>query len=357
MPAFLAPYPRLTEALVSLLLLLASYVGARVVSFLLGELVARQVKKTATDLDDRLLGALKRPVTYSLFLVGAYAALLRLPIPPRWVQALHSLFFVCAVLLVALALIRSYVILLEWYARPGRTLNAGELAAEFRPLFSKLGKVFVGLLALIVVLQHFGVNVQSLVVSLGVGSLAVGLAAQDTLANMFAGFTIMLDRPFRVGDRIQLASGEAGDVVSIGMRATLIKTFDETLLVVPNSLLVKERLLNLSVPTRHLTTRVAVSVAHGSDLARVREILTAAALSSPHTDPERPPVVQITKLAEFSVHFLLVFWTKDYLEQGLATSAVNEEIHRRFLEGGIEMPVPASRVVQEEKPPLEAEEE
>ena len=74
-------------------------------------------------------------------------------------------------------------------------------------------------------------------VSLGVGSLAVGLAAQDTLANMFAGFTLMLDRPFRVGDRIQLASGEVGDVEAIGMRATRIKTSDETILVVPNSLL------------------------------------------------------------------------------------------------------------------------
>ncbi len=68
---------------------------------------------------------------------------------------------------------------------------------------------------------------KSLVVSLGVGSLAVGLAAQDTLANMFAGFTLMLDRPFLIGDRIQLASGEVGDVEAIGIRATRIRTPDD----------------------------------------------------------------------------------------------------------------------------------
>jgi small-conductance mechanosensitive channel len=99
------------------------------------------------------------------------------------------------------------------------------------------------------------VNVSSLVVSLGVGSLAIGLAAQETLSNMFAGFTLMLDRPFQAGERIRLASGEVGDVLAIGMRATRIKTLDETILVVPNNILVRERLVNMSRPALHLTTR------------------------------------------------------------------------------------------------------
>ena len=97
------------------------------------------------------------------------------------------------------------------------------------------------------------------------GSLAIGLAAQDTLANMFAGFTLMLDRPFRVGDRIQLSTGEVGDVEEIGMRATRIRTLDETILVVPNSLLVKERVVNLSRPTAPSSPEVEVGVAYGSD--------------------------------------------------------------------------------------------
>ena len=109
---------------------------------------------------------------------------------------------------------------------------------------------------------------------------AAYLGAQDTLASMFAGFTILLDQPFRVGDRIQLATGETGDVQSIGMRATSIKTGDDTILIVPNSILVKERLVNQSRPTRHLATRVDVGVAFGSDLGKVKEVLRAAALRS-----------------------------------------------------------------------------
>ena len=139
-----------------------------------------------------------------------------------------------------------------------------------------MGKVFIALVAVTVLLQHFGVNVASLVVSLGVGSLAIGLAAQDTLANMFGGFTLMLDRPFRVGDRIQLATGEVGDVEAIGMRATRIRTTDEMLLVVPNSALVKDRVVNYNLPSRALTTNVEVDVAYGSPLDAARSLLAEA---------------------------------------------------------------------------------
>jgi small-conductance mechanosensitive channel len=249
-----------------------------------------------------------------------------------------SVLFVLAVIVVAVLLARAYRLLLDRYAARPHVLGGQELAREFNPLFGKVGSLFIGLLALITVLQHFGVNVASLVVSLGVGSLAVGLAAQDTLANMFAGFTLLIDRPFRVGERIQLASGEVGDVDAIGMRSTLIKTPEETILVVPNSLLVKERLVNLSRPTRHLTTRGEVGVAYGSDLSRVKEALREAALSSAHVDAERPPVVQLSRFGDFAVHFTVVFWAHDYLHQALARSEVAEAVYRALAAAGIEIP-------------------
>jgi MscS family membrane protein len=189
--------------------------------------------------------------------------------------------------------------------------------------------------------------VASLVVSLGVGSLAIGLAAQDTLSNMFAGFTLMADRPFRVGDRIRLATGETGDVQEIGMRATLIQTLDETLLVVPNSLLVKDRVVNLSRPSRGLTTRVEIGVAYGSDLSLVRGLLAEAALASEHADRERAPEVLVTRFTDFAVTVMLVFWVRDYTKQGLAVSQVYEEIERRFRERGVEIPLPVRRLIVE----------
>jgi MscS family membrane protein len=342
----LATHPEVKEALASLALLAAAYVVARVVSYLIGLAIARPAARGGSD--RRLLSALKRPITYALFLAGAWAAVDRLPASPRVDAAAQSVLFVFGLLLITLALARSYAILLEWYGtRSAHDGTSSELAREFGPLFSKVGKVFIALVALSMLLQHFGVNVASLVVSLGVGSLAVGLAAQDTLSNMFAGFTILLDRPFRVGDRIQLATGETGDVQSIGMRATVIKTPEETILVVPNSLLVKERLVNQSRPTRHLVTRAEVAVVFGSDLGRVKEVLRAAALRSPRVDPDRDPVVLITRLHESAVHFAVMFWARDYAEQGLARTEVYEAVHDGLRAAGIEVPRPPQRMSQE----------
>jgi MscS family membrane protein len=241
------------------------------------------------------------------------------------------------VVTVGVAVARAYRIFLGWYAGRPQLPGGSDLAREFNPLFAAVGTIFIALIAAITVLQHFGVNVASLVVSLGVGSLAIGLAAQDTLANMFAGFTLMLDRPFRAGDRIRLAHGEVGDVEAIGMRATLIKTAEHSILVVPNSLLVKERLVNQSRPTRRVMTRVEVGVAYGSDLDRVKEVLTQAALSSDHVDPDPPPAVLLARLGDFAVHFVVVFACSDYLNQGEARGEVAEAVYRGLAEAGIEI--------------------
>lgn len=338
--------PDVHEALISLALLLGSYFAARFVSFLLGLLLARATRRTATTLDDQLLSALKRPITYLLFLAGAWGAIHRLPAPAGFIHRLDVALFVGGVSLVTLALMRAYAILLAWYTSAARLADGDGLASEFGPLLKRLGQVFLAVVAAIAILQQIGVNVASLVVSLGVGSLAVGLAAQDTLANMFAGFALMLDRPFRIGDRIQLARGEIGDVEAVGMRATRIRTLDETLLVVPNSTLVKERLVNLSRPTRAITTRLELGVAYGSDLALVRKVMEQAALAVPYVDVGRPPLVLVTKFGDFAITCRLAFHAKDYAEQGLALSAVHEEIARRFREAGIEIPYPTRRVIQ-----------
>lgn len=342
--------PRVMEALISILILLGSYLAARALSYVFEKVLAKVAARTPSQLDDHLVTALRRPVTFSLFLVGAFVAVHRLPVSDVWIHRLDSLLYVGGVLLLSLALVRSYGILLRWYTTESKTAASTGLTQGFGPLLRKLGKVVIALLASITILQHLGVNVASLVVSLGVGSLAVGLAAQDTLANMFAGFTLMLDRPFRAGDRIQLASGEVGDVESIGMRATLIRTADETILIVPNSVLVKERIVNQSRPTSRVAVRIEVGVAYGTDLGLARRLLREAASASPRTDRGREPEAFITRFAEFAVNLVLTFWVTDYREHNEARTEVHEEIDRLLREAGIEVPFPMTRLVREKVP-------
>jgi len=331
------------QLLISLGLLVGWYLAARGLSYLIGWQLKRAAR-AMRQLDERLMSALRRPVTYALFLMGAWTTIHRLELPLRALERLDQALFVLGSLMIAVALIRAYDILIGWFSAEAQRTGNGA-AAEVGPLLSKLGKLAIALLATIAVLQELGVNVQSLVVSLGIGSLAVGLAAQDTLANMFAGFTLLLDRPFKVGDRIQLATGELGDVETIGIRATRLRTSDETTLIVPNSALTKDRLVNFSQPSRRLTLRIDVAVAFGTDLEQARQVLAEAALAVARLDPDQPPVVVITRFAEHAVQLRLVCWVRDYTEQALAVSEVHEQVYRRLAQAGIEIPFPVHRII------------
>lgn len=339
--------PVLREAALGLLILGGSYLAARALSFLFGRVLARAARRSATRLDDRLVVAVKRPLTYALFLVGCYAAAHRAPLPDAWTKRLDELLFVLGVLLISLALIRAFSIFIEWYTTESASALAGAVGVGFGPLLSKLGRALIGLVAAITILQHLGVNVASLVVSLGIGSLAIGLAAQDTLANLLAGFTLTLDRPFAVGDRIQLTTGEVGDVVAIGMRSTRVRTLDESYVIVPNAVLVKDRLVNLTQPTRAMTVRVDVAVAHGTDLERAKAVLAEAAGACTYLAPDSQPVVVVTGLGEFAIQLRVVLLARDYTEAHLAKSQVIEQIVARLAEAGIEIPYPTRRIVQE----------
>ncbi len=338
-------HPVAFEVLVSLAILAAAVLAARVLTLVFERIVSGIARKTATTVDDKLVRALRPPVAWALVLLGAYTAIHRLPIHETWKSRLDGGLFVWGVLLLAVSLGRAFGILVQWYTRESRLAHDG-IAREFGPLFSKLGKLFIAAVAVIISFDHFGLDAQSLVVSLGVGSLAIGLAAQDTLSNMFAGFALMLDRPFVIGDRIQLASGEVGDVETIGIRATRIRTTDETLLVMPNSMLVKDRVVNVTRPGRQLASRLDVTVAYGTDLARARQLMVQAAQAAPHVDTRQPPVAVIRQFGDYGVLLRLSFLADDYAAQSLALDAVHEQVYRLFVAAGI---VIATRI-----PPPEA---
>jgi small-conductance mechanosensitive channel len=165
----------------------------------------------------------------------------------------------------------------------------------------------------------------------------------------------MLDRPFHIGDRIQLASGEVGDVQAIGMRATEIRTLDENVLVIPNSVLVKERVVNQSRPGREIAARVDLSVAYGSDAGRVRQVLLEAVAASPHAAADPAPVAAVTRFGAFSVDFQLSFRLRDYRELAVARGQVYEDLQRRLADAGIEIALPIQRVLHEQAPDEGAE--
>ena len=208
--------------------------------------------------------------------------------------------------------------------------------------------IVVYAIAVVQILHHFNQDVSSIIVSLGVGSLAIALAAKDSLANMIAGFMIMTDRPFRIGDRVKLESGEKGDIYDIGLRSTKILTFDNTLIVVPNQQIINEKVTNLSYPDPQIRVSVEVGVAYGTDLDHVKQLLLEICEIHPDVLDDPPPAAYFLNFGDSSLDFKIVCRVGQWGQQWAVGEALRMEINRVFQKEGIEIPFP-QRVVYNKK--------
>jgi len=318
----------------------------------------RLASKTNSDLDDIIIEIIVDRIKWMAVVAGSYLATEELirgteaadVVARQWLGYAQGIIFVCFVAVVTVVLIRiadsSVKHTMERHAR--RT--SSKLNEALFPLVNRIINVLIALIALIIILHHFGQDVSSLVVSLGVGSLAIALAAQETIANMIGGFVIMTDRPFRVGDRIKLPTGEMGDVQDIGIRSTKILDFDNNLIVSPNADLTKGKIVNYSYPSEQIRIFLDFSLAHGTDIDRARTIITNLASQHPDVLKTPAPAVFLVSFGEASLNLQLNGRTNDYHKKFPVETTLREQIYKALAEEGIQMALPY-RVVQLSNPP------
>ena len=222
-----------------------------------------------------------------------------------------------------------------------------------RDLLVPLTRFAVLAVGLLMALDQMGFEVSSLLAGVGIAGLAVGLAAQETMANVFAGFTILWDHPYRIGDTVTMA-GNQGQVSEIGLRSTRIRTFDQREVILPNREIIHQPIVNHS---RSPAMRIdaPVQVAYGVPMDRVREVLLAAArrelpvLESPEAQ------VVVTALGESGVAVELRVWVADPLLPASSRFLLLEVTKRALEEAGIEIPLPQRTVrIAGDRDPLRA---
>jgi MscS family membrane protein len=315
------------------------------------------IARTRSELDDMILSIVLEKVKWVAGVIGAYLATEEITraVSKDDVTALQFLgyaegiIFVCAVIVITATMIRIVDTVVKHSIETHARKTSTRVNEALLPLLNRVINIVLAIIALIIILDHFGQDVSSLVVSLGVGSLAIALAAQDTLSNMIGGFVIMLDRPFRVGDRIQLPGGEMGDVHEIGIRSTKILDFDNNLMIIPNAELVKGRIINYSYPAQIVRIVVEVGVAYGTDLDRAKYIMAALAREHPEVLDDPVPEVFVVALSDSSVNLRLVARTGDYRNKFLIETKLREQIYNAFRDEGVEIPFP-QRVVHLQYP-------
>jgi MscS family membrane protein len=337
------------ELLVSISIFAIFWVMSRLLRYLLTTWGSRLTSFTKSDIDDRILARIIPPATLLVVFAGLYYAVDYLTLPAKVHLALSGATFVIVVAIFTNIAYRANDEILSWYASFLVQKHGEGLDKQVIPLLEKLITIFLVGTALIITFKHFNYDILSLVTALGIGSLAIGLAAKDTLANMISGFTLMIDRPFRIGDRVHLSAGQGGDVVDIGLRTTKIKTVENTFLIVPNAELCNSLLVNQSFPDLRVKSRINVGVSYGTDVELAKRVLQEVALAVPDVLRDPPPDSFFTSFGDSALNLALFFWVEDYTRVFPVTDAINTRINHQFKNNGIVIPFPTRTVMLEKE--------
>jgi MscS family membrane protein len=331
----LASYPFLLALIIVLVgMMLAGFARAGILYWGL-----KVTRRTATDLDEQLLRLAAWVAALVVGYVSLVAAVQVMPLGERAITILTRLLVSFLILQLMRVGFRAAHLGLTLLSR----IRDRFAIVEERtiPLFDLVATVGIAGIAAYALLQVWNLDATAWLASAGVVGIAVGFAAKDTLSNLFAGFFIIADAPYRVGDYVVLDGGERGAVTKVGIRSTRILTRDDVEIIVPNSEMANKKIINESggrwVKYR---IRLKVGVAYGSDVDRVVEVLLAVTRrhESVCTDPE--PRIRMRGFGDSSLDFELLCWVDHPAERGLVSHELFMDIYKSLGREGIEIPFP-----------------
>jgi small-conductance mechanosensitive channel len=206
-------------------------------------------------------------------------------------------------------------------------------------LLHRVARVLLVSISLITLLAVYNVNVNALIAALGVGGLAISLAAQDTLSNVIAGVMIMIDQPFRVGDRIEIQGlGTWGDVVDIGLRTTRIRTRDNRLVIVPNNRISTDQIVNYTYPDPQYRIEIEIGIGYGQDIEKIRKIIIDTVSQVEGVLPDKPVDALYVNMDPSAMIFRVRWWIHSYVDTRRMFDRVNTALQRTLDGAGIAMP-------------------
>ncbi|MFH2050143.1 MAG: mechanosensitive ion channel family protein [bacterium] len=332
------------------IIIVGTLIAVYLARFILYVAAQKLFSKTKTDLDDMLLLAGRKYLNLLVILLGVYFLFEYLGkiysdiLGEKFFNVVDGTLYSITVLIFTHFLVKMISTLIKWFGENIASKTETSVDDEFIPLVDRLIKVILYILGILVILDHFNVNITGLLTVLGVGSLAIALAAKDSIANMIGGFIIMIDRPFRVGDRLKLDDGTVCDVHEIGIRSSKFRTFENTLIIMPNAELMQSTIHNQTYPYSEIRVKIDVGVSYNEDLDHVKKVMLDEAAKHEHVLKNPPPEFRFLNFGDSSLDVSLRCRVSDVGKQFSTACDLREQILVRFRKENIEIPFP-QRVV------------
>jgi len=346
----------LWQFLSSVLYIFLAFYVSKLLDFVIRERIAKWAEKTETKFDDVLVGLVRGPVKVVSFVVLLHIGMEVYSWPEGFSRFLSVALKLVVALSITYVLLKTVDALMGVWRERTTTPENEQFSRQLLPLIGKTLKVFLIIVIILVTSQNLGFNVTGLIASLSIGGLAIGLAAQDTLANLFGAVAVLVDKPFKVGDRIQLDAVD-GTVESIGFRSTRIRNLDGHLVTVPNKTMGNATIINVTLrPT--MKTVINFGLTYDTPPEKVER--AAAIIRQAFQGPQTADLlVTFDKFTDSTLNIQVVYWWKgtEYKEYLGILQRANLDIMQGFAAENIEFAFPTRTIYlkQEGEPEREIE--
>ena len=332
---------------------LSGWLLTKLLVFIWEKLILPIVSKTESTLDDHLAKNIHKPITRLLLLGSVYlAAHMTIASAHQfksYIKAFENLIYLLLVLIIANlidAVLKSFI---DWYLADIASKTDSSLDDTLFPILRKAGAVIIYFIAATIILGQFKVNLTGFVATASVASLAIAFGAQETLANVIAGISILLDREYHVGERIELKDGLVGDVLEIGLRSTRIMSLEQRLIIVPNKEIAGARLINWSQPDPATKIKLKIGVSMDEDLERVKKVIFNICAKEGSLSKTAEPAVVCTGFGPYFIELLIVATVDDCRTSGKAVDQLVIKLQDAFKKENIRLPYPQQQIrVQQE---------
>lgn len=324
----------------ALFAILFSYIVWLILLRILAVFEKKTSKTDKIQIGTEIFTVIRKALFYAMILVtGTY--LIRLFNSGLLEKIFHSVM----IILLATPAKESLLIVLEYLEKNIIDRTKTKVDDIIFDLLNKFSGAIIYATAVILALDVLGMNVMPFIAGAGVAGIAIGFAAKDTLSNLIAGVLLIIDRPFEIGDRIEVWSAPAGsatwgDVIDIGLRATKIKTTDHIIIIIPNNEIMKRDIVNYTIISTKIRVRINIGIAYDSDIEKAKALILSVAESVSWISKAPAPKVVVRNFGESSVDLQLRVWIEDARKRMDTISLVTDKIKTAFDEHGIEIPYP-----------------
>lgn len=304
--------------------------------------LGRLARRTKTGLDDALLEIFRLPLYLAALALAFNISYKRLDfLPDSWSVWIKDFSYTSYLVVGFVFAWRFIYYFFVWYEREMTVRTENDLDQQLMPFFRRIAMIIWAMIAIITILGHFDVDVSGWVATLGIGTLAIALAAQEALSDTISGFIIMIDRPFRIGDRIEILDLNTwGDVVDIGLRSSRIRTRDNRMVIVPNSVIGKSLVVNYSYPEPQYRIEINLGIAYGVDIELARQEMVNAVRSVEGVLIDKPVEALFLEFGDSALIFRVRWWLDSYYDTRRMFDKVNTAIYNVLNQAGIEIPNP-----------------